>query len=405
MVYDKKMFSKRIYADYASTTPASKEVIYAMHGASKLGNPSAIYEEGVEAMTVLETARALCARAVESRLEEIYFTSGGTESNNLAIAGVIEARRAEGVSYEKIHIVTTPIEHSSVLECVREYEKRGVRVSFADVNKEGIVSVDSIKKNINADTVLVSVMYANNEIGTVQPIHEIGEMIREMKKEKGSYPFFHTDACQAPLFLSLHRENLRADIMSLDGHKIYGPRGVGILFVKSGVKITPILFGGGQEKGLRSTTENISGIAGMAAALSAAAAGRERYSLRMKLLRELFILEVEKRFPEALLNGSREKRLPNNANFSFPWITDAEFAVLYLDAKGIACSTKSSCLKGEERSYIVSALEPGNKWRSKSTLRFTFGVKNTRRDIIKIVETLEKMKETLLKSSALAKNE
>ncbi len=400
------MFRKRIYADYASTTPLSKEVLYVMHGASKLANPSSIYEEGVEARTVLEEARALSASAIESRLEEIFFTSGGTESNNLAIAGVIEARRAQGIPYEKIHIVTTPIEHSSVLECVREYEKRGVKISFADVNKDGIVSAESVKKKINQDTILVSVMYANNEIGTIQPIHEIGEMIREMKKEKGSiYPFFHTDACQAPLFLSLHRENLRADLISLDGHKIYGPRGVGILFVKSAVKISPIIFGGGQERGLRSTTENLSGISGMAAALRAAATNREKYSVRMKLLRDFFILETEKRFPEAVLNGSREKRLSNNANFSFPWIKDAEFAVLYLDAKGIACSTKSSCLKGQEESYVVSAIEPDNKWRSKSTLRFTLGVKNTKRDIIKIVETLENLKETLLKNGALAKNQ
>ncbi len=400
------MFRKRIYADYASTTPLSSEARRAMRKTEKLGNPSAIYKEGVEAEKFLEAARALCARALESRPEEIFFTSGGTESNNLGVAGVIEARRADGIPYEKIHVVTTPIEHSSVLECVREYEKRGVKISFADINKEGIVSVESIKKKINPDTVLVSVMYANNEIGTIQPIHEIGEMIREMKKEKASvYPFFHTDACQAPLFLSLHRENLRADLMSLDGHKIYGPRGAGILFVRNGVKISPILFGGGQERGLRSTTENISGIAGMAAALRQAQGGREKFSARMKLLRDFFVLETEEHFPEAVLNGSLEKRLPNNANFSFPWISDAEFAVLTLDAKGIACSTKSSCLKGEDESYVVSALEPGNKWRSRSTLRFTFGVKNTKRDIIKIVEALENIKKILAKNSPLAKNQ
>ena len=214
-----------------------------MVSAARLGNPSAIYKEGVEAKEILEEARALCARAIESRVEEIFFTSGGTESNNLAIDGVIEERREEGIPYEKIHIVTTPIEHSSVLECLRQYEKKGVKVSFAAVNEKGIVSADSIASLITSETVLVSVMYANNEIGTIQPIHEIGEMIRVLRKKNESYyPIFHTDACQTPLFLSLHRENLRSDLMSIDGHKIYGPRGVGILFVRNGVKIKPILF-------------------------------------------------------------------------------------------------------------------------------------------------------------------
>ena len=398
------MFSKRIYADYASTTPISRDVSCAMRRAQIYGNPSAIYKEGVEAKKVLEEARAAAARAIESRPEEIFFTSGGTESNNLAIAGVIEAKRKQGIPYEKIHVITTPIEHSSVLECIREYEKRGVKVDFAEISSEGIVSVESIKRKINPDTVLVSVQYANNEIGTIQPIHEIGEMIRVYKKEKGTGPIFHSDACQAPLFLSLHRENLRVDLLSLDGHKIYGPRGVGILFIKNGTKIEPILFGGGQEKGLRSTTENISGIVGMAAALRQAQGKRLDFSARMKLLRDFFISEVEKNFPEAILNGSREKRLPNNANFSFPWISDAEFAVISLDAHGIACSTKSSCLAGAEESYVVRALDSKNPWRAKSTLRFTFGIKNSRYDMIKIVKMLKKLKDNLGKSSAIAKN-
>ncbi len=398
------MFGKRIYADYASTTPISRQALSAMRKTERLGNPSAIYEEGVEAKKILEEARAQNARALEVRKEEIYFTSGGTESNNLAIAGAIEACHAEDVPYEKIHIITTPVEHSSVLECIREYQRRGVKIDFAEVNSEGIVSVESIRRKINQDTVLVSVMYANNEIGTIQPIHEIGEMIRAMKKEKGMAPLFHVDACQAPMFLSMVRENLRADLITLDGHKIYGPRGVGILFVKNGTKVSPILFGGGQERGLRPTTENLSGISGMAAALRSAAKGFSKFSARMKLLRNLFILEVEKHFPEAVLNGSPEKRLPNNANFSFPWIKDAEFAVISLDALGIACSTKSSCLSGEEESYVVKALEPGNSWRAKTTLRFTFGAKNTKRDIIKIVKAIRKLKEIFAKDSAIAKN-
>jgi cysteine desulfurase len=394
------MFSKRIYADYASTTPLSKKAKRAMRHAEKLGNPSAIYREGVEAKKMLEEARALCARAIESRPEEIIFTSGGTESNNLAIAGVIEERHEEGVAYEKIHIITTPIEHASVLECVRTYERRGVKISFADVNADGIVSVDSIAKLVRPDTALVSVMYANNEIGTIQPIHEIGEMLRKMRKDKGSAPLFHSDACQAPLYLSLNRETLRIDLMSLDAHKIGGPRGVGILFIKNGVKISPFLSGGGQEKSLRPTTENISGIAGMAAALGNAAKDRERFSARVKLLRDYFVIETEKHFPEALMNGSADRRLPNNANFSFPWIEDAEFAVLWLDARGIAVSTKSSCLAGEEESYVVRALGSVDPWRAKSALRFTFGAGNTRRDIVRIVKMLENLK----KSVTIAKN-
>ncbi len=246
-------------------------------------------------------------------------------------------------------------------------------------------------------------MYANNEIGTIQPIHEIGETIKVAKKEN-IYPLFHVDACQVPLFLSLHRENLRVDLMSLDGHKIYGPRGVGILFVKNGVTIRPLLFGGGQERGLRPTTENISGIASMAYALTAAVKNHEAFSAKMKLLRDYFVLEIEKRFPEAIVNGSRDRRLPNNANFSFLWITDAEFAVIWLSENGIACSTKSSCLEGEDESYVVKTLDPHHPLRAKTALRFSFGVGNGRRDIIRIVEALEKLREVFLKNPAIAKN-
>jgi cysteine desulfurase len=230
-------------------------------------------------------------------------------------------------------------------------------------------------------------------------------MVRVYRKKNGSaYPFFHSDACQAPLFLNLQRENLRVDLMSLDGHKIYGPRGVGILFVSSGVKIQPIFFGGGQERGLRPTTENIPGIVGISLALGKASRERESFSLKMKSIRDLFIHEVENNFPEAILNGSRNRRTPNNANFSFLWIKDAEFAVIWLSEKGIACSTKSSCLKDEDESYVIKALDPSHPLRAKTALRFSFGVKNSKRDIIKIVKTLKNLKEFLSKNSTIAKN-
>jgi len=350
----------------------------------------------VKAKKVLEEGRGLAARAIQSRPEEIVFTSGGTESNNLAISGVIEKRASEGVSYEKIHIITSVIEHSSVLECLRYWEKKGVTMTYIGVNEDGIVSTAEIEKAITSDTVLVSIMYANNEIGVIEPISEIGQMIREYRKQKEIiYPLFHTDACQAPLFLSLFRESLRTDLISLDGHKIYGPKGVGILFVKNGVKILPMLFGGGQENGLRPTTENISGIVGMSVALTEAVRNREIFSKKMQILRDLLILKITSEFPEAIFNGSLKYRLPNNLNISFPWIQNAEFAVLWLDARGIACSTKSSCLKGEEESYVVRSLDPQDKWRARTTLRFTFGARTRRNDILRIVRTLKKLKEFL----------
>lgn len=240
-------------------------------------------------------------------------------------------------------------------------------------------------------------MYANNEIGTIEPISEIGQMIRKYRKERGTvYPLFHTDACQAPLFLSLFRESLRTDLISLDGHKIYGPKGIGILFVKNGVKISPIFFGGEQENGIRPTTENISGIMGISIALENSVKNREVFSKKMEIFRDALISKITGEFPEAIINGSLKHRLPNNVNVSFPWIQNAEFAVLWLDAHGIACSTKSSCLKGEEESYVVRSLDSQNQWRARATLRFTFGAKTSKSDILSILKTLKKLKEFLL---------
>lgn len=392
---------KRIYMDYASTTPLHPKVFQAMRPffSARFGNPGAIHAEGFSAKRALAEGRARSARALGVRENEIVFTSGGTEANNLAIAGVIEAARRRGAPYERLHVVSTEIEHSSVREALKEFSRRGVRVSFLKPSPLGIVSAETVAAALTGETVLVSVMYANNEIGTIQPIREIAKALRARSAASlpavsaaapsapaFRRPLFHTDACQAPLYLDVDPNHLGADLLSLDAHKMYGPKGVGALYARRGTGLAPILFGGGQERGLRPTTENVPGIVGFAEALSLAAAGREKESTRLARLRDRFFEKIFAAFPAAAANGSRAARLPNNVNVSLPG-ADPEFLVLKLDAAGIACSTKSSCLSGEEESYVVRALDPAGD-RPRQTLRFTLGRETTAADIDRAVRAL-----------------
>ncbi len=403
---------KRLYLDYAATTPLDPRVKRAMepYFAKHFGNPSSIHAEGVVAKKALDAARATVARALEAHPDEIIFTSGGTESNNLAIFGAVESvcrsltpTRPVGVKLlqkPRLHIITTNIEHSSVLEPLRALEKRGVEVSYVPVETNGIVKTEKILAAIRPNTVLVSVMYANNEIGTIQPIAKIGKAIRELRGEAhkknlvrvgAPFPLFHTDACQTPLYLNCLVNALGVDLLTLDGHKIYGPKGVGALYVRRGTTLAPQLLGGGQERGLRSTTENISSIVGFAEALRLATTERKTESLRLKELRDKFYADVLEniRTTRIILNGDRENRLPNNLNISLPKV-DTEMLVLKLDAAGIACSTKSSCLKDEKRSYVIAALG-GDEKRAESSLRFTLGHTTTAHDLARVAKILSRI--------------
>lgn len=408
---------RRIYADWAATTPLHPRVARAMARARAFwANPSAIHAEGVAAKRALEGARIACAKLLSAKPDELYFTSGGTESNNLIIRGVVEAcvsgagRPAGRVSLGDIHIVTTVIEHSSVLETVRDMERAGVSVTCVGTNAQGIVSADEVISAVRPNTVLVTCMMANNEIGTFQPISKIGAGIRKIRAGKAGesrasgvgaaadaaagiasdarLPVFHSDASQAPLWASCDLEGLRVDALTLDAHKMQGPKGVGLLAVRHGIPFAPVMQGGGQERGKRPTTESLELVVGFVEALKLAHEGREARAARALSARTALLALLEKALPGFVINGSIEKRIPNNVNVSVPNLSDAEFAVIKLDALGVACSTKSSCLKGEESSYVVRALG-GPEWRAINTLRLSFSPDISAADIRRIALALK----------------
>jgi cysteine desulfurase len=401
MFWNKKNKSNkdRVFLDYASVTPVDSRVADIMSEIQNntWANPSAIYSSGLEAKEVLQQSKQKIANLLGGQSKEIFFTASGTESDNLAILGVFEHYYNTKKLFPKSnlgqkgfvpHIVTTVIEHPAILEACKEIERRGGEVTYVGVGEDGIVSPKDIASSIKENTVLVSVMYANNEIGTIQPIHDISRRIKDWRQKSNSVlPYFHTDACQGTL-LPLNVQKLGVDMMTLDGIKMYGPRGIGFLYVKFGVEISPVNFGGGQEGGLRSGTENLPAVAGFAKALEIAEEVREKESERLTEIRDYAIEKILKTFPSATLNGSRESRLPNNINICFPGL-DAEFAVISLDVAGISASYASSCLtlKESSSSYTIGAL--GKKDCATSSLRFTLGRESTKGDIDTLVEKLQ----------------
>lgn len=389
---------KRIYADWAATTPVHPKVARAMKRAEKAwANPSAIHAEGVMAKRMLDDARSLVARTLFVKPDEIFFTSGGTEANCTIIQGVITGCLKKGAKPKDVHVVSTSIEHSSVLETLKGFEERGVKVTYISPKENGIVSAEDVLAAVNKKTVFVTCMYANNEIGTIQPVSKIGAGIRKIRAEKfgkgeeSAFPIFHTDASQAPMWLACDIEGVRADAMTLDAHKMQGPKGVGALIARHHVPFEPLMVGGGQERNKRPTTESVRLISGFAAALEIAQKERNEKSRRAEKVRDYFFKLIDTELPQAVVNGSRDKRLPNNVNISLPNLSDPELAVLKLDKEGIACSTKSSCLKGEEDSYVVKPLG-GEAWRAKNTLRFTFAPDTTLKDMMRIIAVLRGLK-------------
>jgi len=405
-----------IYLDNAATTPVRKEVFLAMkpYWSECFGNPGSITKLGIKARQAVENSRKTISECLKARPQEIIFTSGGTESNNLAIFGLVNfiinnPSKNLGINQiTDLHFITTNIEHSSISECFKELERRGGKVDYLTVNEKGLVNPRDLRKLIKPNTVLVSVGYANNEIGIIQPIKEIAKEIRHAKKSyQGSAfgnskslalistPIFHTDASQAGLYCNLNINELGVDLMTLDAQKIYGPKGVGILFKKATVEISPIIFGGGQEMGSRSGTENVPLIVGMSKAFKICRQGSafgNSKSLALVSLRNYFWTKIQKEIPEAVLNGDFENRLPNNLNISIPGI-DSEFTVLCLDEAGIVCSTRSACTHDEDGSFVVRAVYKGFAFKGeafvKSTLRFSLGKEITRKDIDYVVSTLK----------------
>jgi len=343
---------KRIYLDYASLTPIDKGVMKEMKKYSKreYGNPSALYASGVKAKKALDEARLRVANILHAHPDEIVFTSGGTEANKLVLE-----------TFAGKKIIISNIEHSSIIK-----NAKAERVP---------VDLDIIKKSITQDTALVSIMLVNNEIGSIQPIKEIAKIVRDANKNLNTEILFHTDACQAPLHLPLYVEKLGVDLLTLDGSKMYGPRGIGMLYVKRGtVKI------------VRKGTENLPGIMGFAYALEMAEKMREKETTRVAELKDYFITELQKINKEIKVNGSLENSVPNILNVSIPNI-DNEFFILQLDAMGIECSTKSACLRDEDESYVLKAIGAD----SRNSVRLSFGRGTRRGELRKVLKIIEKI--------------
>lgn len=379
----------RIYLDYASLTPIDSRAAREIKAFSdnEYANPSSIYKEGVAAKKALALARSKIADFIHAHSDEIVFTSGGTEANGLALEGAGRAARRGGI--EKPHIVTTNIEHSSIMEVISMMEIHGVEVTRLPVDQNGVVSSEEVRKAIRPNTFMVSIMTVNNEIGSIMPIREIAKAVRWARKNvtNTNYPLLHTDAAQAALYEDLNVEQLGVDLMTLDGGKVYGPRGIGALFVRRGIPIEPIVYGGGQERGLRSGTENLPSIAGFAKALEIAANERASEANRVMDLRNLFIEGLKKIRTDITVNAGLNSRMsPHILNISIPGI-DNEFFVLQLDAAGVAASTKSSCLQDEDESYVLKSIGAD----SKTSVRFSFGRWTKKRDLAKTLRIMAKI--------------
>ncbi len=392
---------KEVYLDNAATTKTDPRVVEAMlpYFSEHYGNPSSMYKIGHESKMVIDEARERIAKILGGvRPDEIIFTSGGTESDNLAVLG--SARKHGPQSGGKMkHIITTQIEHHAVLHPCEKLEKEGFEVTYLPVDRYGMVNPEDVKNALREDTVLVSVMYANNEIGTVEPISEIAEVIKKFRKDKKtSFPYFHTDACQAAGYLDLDIKKLGVDMLTLNGSKVYGPKGIGILYIANHVRIEPLVYGGGQEKNLRSGTENIAGIVGLAKALEIAEEEKKEESERVKKLADKLKDGILKSIPKTFLNGHPEKRLPNNVNITILDI-EGEALILHLDNYGIYTSTGSACTSASlDPSHVILAI--GLPYEAAhGSLRFALGRYTTEEDIDYVLETLPKVVEDLRKIS------
>ncbi|MFH1089723.1 MAG: cysteine desulfurase family protein [Candidatus Uhrbacteria bacterium] len=387
---------KFIYLDHAATTPLDPRVFAVMKPwlSEKFGNPSSFHSSGKKAKDAIEVARVSISKILACRAEEIIFTSGGTESDNLAILGFARANSSVGK-----HLIISAIEHHAVLEAAKRLEKEGFEISYVQPTPEGIIELDAIKPLIRPDTILISIMLANNEIGTIQPISEIGNWLQKTRGSK-QYPVFHTDACQAAGALELSVEKLHVDLLTINGSKIYGPKGTGALYIHHGLRLQPLQFGGAQERGLRPGTENVAGIIGLAIAFELAQKEKNKESERLTVLRDKLISEILKNIPKTQLNGHSKIRLPNNVNISFLDI-EGEALLLYLDAQGICASTGSACASASlDPSHVILALGRSPE-AAHGAMRFTLGHSTTEKDIDYVLKVLPPLVEKLRMFSAV----
>lgn len=363
---------KRIYFDHAATTPVDPEVLTAMipYFTDNFGNPSSIHAFGRENRKAIEDARAIVASEIGATApNEIVFTGSGSESDNMALRGVAYAYQGKGN-----HIITSSIEHHAVYDTCKYLEKNGFRVTYLPVDSEGVVQPESVLKAITPETILVSIMHANNEVGTIQPIKEIGQILRERKI------IFHTDAVQTVGTIPVNVDELQVDLLSMAAHKFYGPKGVGALFIRKGTKVNPLIFGGGQERNRRAGTENIAGIVGLAKALQIANRDLAKNQAKITGLRDYLIDKVLEGFDYVRLNGHRTLRLPGNVNFSFEFI-EGESLLLNLDLKGIAASSGSACTSGSlEPSHVLLSMGICHEI-AHGSLRISLGKSNTKEEV------------------------
>lgn len=368
-----------IYLDHAATTPLAEQVEAAMrpYYASDYANASAIYEFGEKSREAMEHAREVIARSLHAKPKEIYFTAGGSESDNWALKGTAEAYRDKGK-----HIITTQIEHHAVLNTCKYLEEQGFEVTYLPVDEQGFVDPAQLERAVRPDTVLISVMFANNEIGTVEPIARIGRIARRHGV------LFHTDAVQAYAQIPIDVNFYQADLLSASGHKFYGPKGTGFLYIRDGIKTASFVHGGGQEQGRRAGTENIPGIVGIGKAAELAMQSMSERIYKETRLRDYMIREIQRRIPGAWLNGDRYARLPNNVNFSFEGI-EGETLLLLLDAKDICASAASACSAGSgEPSHVLSAIGRDPELAIGS-LRMTLGAGTAKEEVETALDAVE----------------
>jgi cysteine desulfurase len=369
---------RRIYLDHAATTPTRPEVVKAMlpFFTDAFGNPSSIYSYGQEAKGAVEEARTKVAELIGARSEEIVFTSGGTEADNFALKGIAYANEHKGN-----HIITTPIEHHAVLEACKFLEKKGFQITYLPVDKYGLVDPDDVRKAITNKTILISVMHANNEVGTMEPVEEIGEIAREA----GVY--FHSDAVQTVGHIPVNVDRLKVDLLTISAHKLYGPKGVGALYVRKGTKLVPLMHGGEHEKRRRAGTENVPGIVGLGKAAELAGQEIGKEAERLAYLRDKLIKGLGEKIDHIHLNGHPTKRLPNNVNVSVDFV-EGESMLLNLDLEGICASTGSACSSASlEPSHVLLALGLPHE-QAHGSLRFTLGRENTEADVERVLEVL-----------------
>lgn len=374
-----------IYLDHAATTSVHPEVIEEMtpYFGEKYGNPSGIYEFASENKKKLQSVRDRIAESIGALPDEIYFTSGGTESDNWAIRGIAEMMKDKGR-----HIITSSIEHHAILNTCEYLEKHGFDITYLDVDDTGVISIEQLKKSIRADTILISIMFANNEIGTIEPVREIGRIAAEHNI------YFHTDAVQAYMHVPIDVDSMNIDMMSASSHKFRGPKGVGFLYIRNGIDIVNLMYGGGQESGKRAGTENVAGIAGMGKAVEIGMRDMKKDMIYLRNMREYLYYRITGEIPYVRLNGSRTERLPGNLNISFKYV-DGESLLIMLDMEGICASAGSACTAGsKETSYVLKAIGVPDDI-AKGSLRITIGTDNTMDEMDIVFEKINSIVNTL----------